>query len=673
MWTVKFPYKANVIIPYKPLGDAIKFMHAACFSPCVCTWCQAIDAGYFSTWPGLTSKRMRQFIPHNTIPTVKGHLTQEKQHLRSTQTTANNAIETKYDAYIKIENARPTESLNNKSYSDLTGRFPQRSSCGNQYIFILYDTNSNHISAEQIKDRSSTHIEQAYKKISNILQTVGIKPSLHILDNEASASYSKLIQKYGDAKIQFVPPNVHRRNIAERAIRTFKAHFIAGLCSTHKQFPLNLWDRLIPQAQMTLNMLRPSKANPTISAYQQIFGKFDLNSTPIGPPGIKACIHLKTNQRQTFGPRALECWYIGPSMKHYRCMTFYNPHGGERISDTAVLYPHNSTRPQWTRMDAIIKATQDLTDAIITTKQVSPYHALLKQQQMALKHLADFFKLNQQPDDEPHPILPKPATTHTQPRVQDIHQLPRVHLPPPPTPTEPIPTSKPQIRRPHQLLPTKANKNTQNKKTIHMGNLIQKIYIKEKYDAKHTYDIPLNLCNTIIDPISGKSLELRHLIKDPKTAATWNPSFANELGRLADGVGNRIRGTNTIKFISKSMVPKGRKVTYGRIVMDYRPIKSEPNRTRLTVGGDKIEYPGIVRTDTADIMTAKLLINSVISTPRTRCCILDIKNFYLNNMLPRYEYMRVELRLIPKEIIQQYNLNEIAHDRCIYVQIGKGM
>jgi len=672
MWTVQFPYKANIILPYKPLGDAIKFMHAACFSPCVSTWCQAIDAGYFSTWPGLTSKRVRQFIPQNTIPTVKGHLTQEKQHLRSTQIKANNAIETNNDAYVTIESARPTDLLNNKSYSDLTGRFPQRSNRGNQYIFILYDTNSNHIFAEPIKDRTSTHIEQAYKKISGKLKSVGIKPALHILDNEASSSYSKLIQNHGDTIIQFVPPNVHRRNIAERAIRTFKAHFIAGLCSTHKHFPLTLWDRLIPQAQMTLNMLRPSKRDPTISAYQQIYGKFDLNRTPIGPPGIKACIHLKANQRPTFGPRALECWYIGPSMNHYRCMTFYNPHGGERISDTAVLCPHNATRPQWTRMDAIIKATQDLTELLTTTAELSPYHALLREQQVALRRLADIFSLNKKPNIEPQPNSQKISPAHEQSRVQDDHQLPRVHPTPTLNPVEPTPTTRPQLRRPNQRLPTRANTNV-NKKTIHMGNLMQEIYVKEKYAVTHTYNIPTNLCNAIIDPISGKSLEFRHLIKDPKTSAIWNKSFANELGRLANGVKDRIRGTNTIKFIPKSMVPKGRKVTYGRIVVDFRPNKSEPNRTRLTVGGDKIEYPGVVRTDTADIVTAKMLLNSVVSTPRARCCILDIKDFYLNNMLPRPEYMRIELRLIPHEIKQQYNLEAIAQDGYVYIQIGKGM
>ena len=55
---------------------------------------------------------------------------------------------------------------------------------------------------------------------------------------------------------QLIPPSVHHQNAAERAISTFKNHFIAGLCSVDKDFPLHLWDCLLPQALLTLNILR---------------------------------------------------------------------------------------------------------------------------------------------------------------------------------------------------------------------------------------------------------------------------------------------------------------------------------------------------------------------------------------------------------------------------------
>jgi len=194
---------------------------------------------------------------------------------------------------------------------------------------------------------------------------------------------------------------------------------------------------------------------------------------------------------------------------------------------------------------------------------------------------------------------------------------------------------------------------------------MKEIYIKEKYSQNSS--ILKHFCNAIIDPVIGKSLEFCHLIKYPKTKEIWNKSFANELGRLANGVGERIKGTKTIKFITKSMVPKGRKVTYGRIVVDYRPTKSEPNRTRLAVGGDRIDYPGVVCTDTANMLTAKLLLNSVVSIPRARCCILDIKDLYLNNLLPSFEYMHIDLKIIPQENVKEYELNKIAHEGHVYM------
>ena len=68
-------------------------------------------------------------------------------------------------------------------------------------------------------------------------------------------------------QVQFTPTGSHRRNIAEREIQTFKNHFISGLYSLPENFPLNLLEKLLPQAEITLNLLRPSRINPNLSAY----------------------------------------------------------------------------------------------------------------------------------------------------------------------------------------------------------------------------------------------------------------------------------------------------------------------------------------------------------------------------------------------------------------------
>ena len=99
----------------------------------------------------------------------------------------------------------------------------------------------------------------------------------------------------------------------------------------------------------------------------------------------------------------------------------------------------------------------------------------------------------------------------------------------------------------------------------------------------------------------------------------WGNSFANEIEQLAQGV--RIRmpsGANTIFFIPKDKVPAGRTVTYGRIVAKIRPQKAETYRTRLTVGENLINFPGDVITPTADLITAKLIFNSVLTTKNAK-------------------------------------------------------
>ena len=93
----------------------------------------------------------------------------------------------------------------------------------------------------------------------------------------------------------------------------------------------------------------------------------------------------------------------------------------------------------------------------------------------------------------------------------------------------------------------------------------------------------------------------------------------------------RVKGTNTLFFIEKADIPADRwkDVTHGHTVVSYRPEKSDPNRTRLTVRGNIVNYPGDCGTPTTDLLTVKLVFNSTIYTPGERFMTLDIKDFYL--------------------------------------------
>ena len=103
---------------------------------------------------------------------------------------------------------------------------------------------------------------------------------------------------------------------------------------------------------------------------------------------------------------------------------------------------------------------------------------------------------------------------------------------------------------------------------------------------------PVAAAHSVIDPISGQSQEYNALRTGPDKT-TWIKAFANDLGRLAQGVGTRMpKGTNTIVFIPRHAVPHGRDVTYGRLVASIRPTKDETHRVRTTVGGDRLSFSG---------------------------------------------------------------------------------
>jgi hypothetical protein len=126
-------------------------------------------------------------------------------------------------------------------------------------------------------------------------------------------------------------------------------------------------------------------------------------------------------------------------------------------------------------------------------------------------------------------------------------------------------------------------------------------------------------------------------------------------------------------FIPHHSLLPDRKATYLRIVAEECPLKAETKRIRFTVGGNRIDYPGKVSTQTADLTTVKLLLNSVLSTPGARFATADISNFYLNNPMERFEYMQIPVRDIPDCIMTQYTLAPLVHAGHVLVEIRKGM
>ena len=186
---------------------------------------------------------------------------------------------------------------------------------------IAYHCNANLILAQPFFSRKDTHRLLEYDKIMQRLSNNKLIVDLQILDNEASAEYKRAITKKWNANYQLVSPNTHRSNADECAIRTFKAHFLSILAGVAPDFPINLWDLLLSQTELTLNLLRKATLDPTRYAWSYSHGPFNYDTTPIRPLGCDIITHKKTGTRHSWDFRGADGWYVGVALQHYRCHT----------------------------------------------------------------------------------------------------------------------------------------------------------------------------------------------------------------------------------------------------------------------------------------------------------------------------------------------------------------
>eukprot|EP00804_Cyclotella_cryptica_P030317 CCRYP_011858-RA/>CCRYP_011858-RA protein AED:0.36 eAED:0.36 QI:0/-1/0/1/-1/1/1/0/366 len=301
----------------------------------------------------------------------------------------------------------------------------------NHYIFVAYDYTTNVIIVQAITDRESATIVKVFDNIFTYLTSKGFMPQFNVLDNEASHAITEYLRRQ-DIKWQFVPPNEHRINAAERAIQTFKNHFISGLCSTDRDFPSQLWDKLLQQAQDSLNMLHTYRIDPAKSAYEILDGPHNFNQNPWAPPGCRAILHEPGTTRTSWGLRGTDAWYIGPAMHHYRSYEFYVPETrAYRISALTTFFPSYCNLPTETQLEAAARTAAKL---IIELRQHrdSRDPTQLSRHQRAIKIINDIYQLNHQrsprvevPTAPPTRVAPTLSSNPTAPQILRI--TPRLH------------------------------------------------------------------------------------------------------------------------------------------------------------------------------------------------------------------------------------------------------
>jgi hypothetical protein len=323
--------------PYNPqtpdlpsIGALVSFYHACLGFPVKQMWFDAIKAGNCNTFDGLTYSNVARYFP-NTNKTFLGHFAQQRQNVRSTKpkhptplspmtlpTTAPSPEGVpSNEVFIKVY---PISRL----YTDDTGRFPIRACSGNQYIMIAFHADGNLILQQAFKSKSDRHRIAAYNDIITRLAARGLSVDRQILNNKASAEYKEAITFKWNAKFQLVPPDMHHQNWAERAIGSFKDHFLAILASVDSAFSPYLWDPLLPQAELTLNHLHQATLNPRISAWEIFQGPFDLKKMPFCLVGCCILIHANLVTRGSWDFQAKPGFHIGPALNSYRYFKLVN-------------------------------------------------------------------------------------------------------------------------------------------------------------------------------------------------------------------------------------------------------------------------------------------------------------------------------------------------------------
>jgi hypothetical protein len=450
-------------------AELVTFAHASLFSPVLSTLETALSNNRLTNFPGLTLAALRKHPPQSGA-TIKGHQDQSRKNQRSTRpppTVIAPDDDISEDANPPGVDGRshalfaavmePTGQV----YSDQTGRFVAPSSSGNNYLMVVYDYDSNHLFAQPFRNRTAKCILDAYKLVHARLVKAGLRPQLQRLDNECSAILKDFLQQE-NVDYQLVPPGVHRRNAAERGIRTFQNHFIAGLCSVDSEFPIHLWDRLVPQAELTLNLLRGSRINPKLSAWAQVNGTYDFNRTPIGPPGTRVLAHEKPSSRETWSPHSLDGWYIGPALESYRCYNIWIwDTRAVRICDTLTWYPTKVRMPASSTTDTILACLQDIAYAL---QNPSPASALAPRTDTQSKALIDLITLltniaapalrvpllDNQPavTSEPVPIIVCPPQPAPSLRVATPEPVPLIVCKPPYAPSLRVASPSPRATDP---------------------------------------------------------------------------------------------------------------------------------------------------------------------------------------------------------------------------------
>ena len=609
----------NAAVHHQHDAEFVQFVHASFGSPPISSFLKAIRAGYLGNYPRLTAAMVAK-NPPVSMATAKGHLDLIRQGQHSTQPISSPPSSSSSEPCVVY-----TLALSEIRHSDLTGSLPFTSRHG--CTAILVSVYNGYVYCVAMRGRSAPSYVDAYSKVLQHFQSLKIAlPSIQRMDNETSTELEFFLHEHG-LEIEYVPPANHRTNRAERAIRHVKNNLISMMAGTDRNCPVFLWDEFLPQLNITINIIRPCPMNPAISAYHGVHGApYDFMRHPIAPCGIKVLVYESPEKRTSWAPHGVPGYYCGPALDAYRCFrVFVSTTSAMRISDTLAWFPENYIMPGASASELMVTALQDLNLAIAQL-QSHPDTFLRASTATSLDKLASVNKSVH----ELVTLFSRPTMAADQRVVADA-----------PVPDPPV--------CPSVAVPSVADQRVSDTS----ATIPTSLPLRRSPRLSGFAAMMLNLDDT------GKPLTYRQAKSGPDSAH-WLRAEVEEFDRL---------------FASKTLIP----ILYRNIPLErrvdityYNPQTKEKigadgsktYRIRGTAGGDRVNYPGDVSARTADMEVVKTLIHSVASDRlhgAMNWMTLDIKDFYLGTPLPRAEFIRIPLKMIPRATRVKHQLDQFIH------------
>ena len=471
------------------------------------------------------------------------------------------------------------------------------------------------------------------------------------------------------------------------------------LCTTDPNFPLYMFEKLVDQAELTLNLMRGSPFSPHVSAWHALRGPYVYSNTPIAPPCMKIVCFESADGRLSWATHGVDGYYVGPALDHHRCYkvyitetratrvtgqlswhppAHYNMPGASPLDDCigcltalrtsidALVKTHPACLPASTpAMPATndINAALDTILSIFSKKPVAPaLPSLLNEAPAASQRVSE-----PTPDAQAQGV-PDPTPEPRSQRVLDADTPP---LPPPTTDSNDVadpPTLKesrsPRTRADHKALGSdilethiphySRSKISRDKKAqYYFANNVLGQYLS-LYDAGAARD--RDVVNSTASVLLSNTYETDAKRKKLKIGATrsrwdatnWHAEESKELRRLTEVTG-------TMDWIDAADKPSDRKASYynPQVSVKVNELGEIVRRVRGTYGGDGSDYAGDRSSWTADMQTIKILLNVVVSEGADFCT-ADIGDFYLGSTLERPEYMWLSRAQVPDDIQEQF-------------------